>query len=329
MPVRRDAAPDQRLAAQLRSLHRLLPALDSGERPARLAGALVTALADAFRASWVALYRTEGDATFVRRAETGPVAARLPERVNGTSAAALREAPRAPQTRLEATNWLFDDATIAAPIDAHNDRLGWVVIGPPVTGAPHDAHDAEFLALLCEVVAPRIAYADIASDQMHVSLTDLVTGFGNRRAFSERIEEELARSNRSGNPLTLLLCEVEPSGASTTHGGGADLGLATVVDALKQAIRLSDPAFRVADRQLAVLLLKSDTRGGLVVAERVRRGIAGAPADLALTVSIGLAALKEGVTHTPISLAALALTRKADEALRLARGKGGNRAVIA
>ncbi|MGI9078459.1 MAG: GGDEF domain-containing protein, partial [Gemmatimonadaceae bacterium] len=160
------------------------------------------------------------------------------------------------------------------------------------------------------------------------ALTDSVTGLGNRRAFEERIGEELARSNRTGQQLALLICAIDaPSGKVQRPGDDA---LRAVVDVLKQSVRLSDPAFRTGEQQFSALLTRSGMEGGIVVAKRL---IAAAErltsGEMPLTLSVGVAALKAGVKHTPLDLAAVALTRKAEDALRNAMESGGKRVVAA
>ncbi len=69
----------------------------------------------------------------------------------------------------------------------------------------------------------------------------------------------------------------------------------------------------------------------MVVAKRLMTAAEALPTfgETPLTLSIGVAALKAGVKHTPLDLAAVALIRKAENALRNAMQSGGKRAVAA
>jgi diguanylate cyclase (GGDEF)-like protein len=307
----------------------------SGSTPDEVAAHTVSALRELFRASWAAFYRFSRDGDVMRSALTGVAAGELPEHVIGRAAAMLREAEGTPilRGRSERGIGAFDKAAAAAPVEEGEERLGWLVIGEPAGDRLLGREDAELLALVGQIIAPRLAYTDMLAEQTRASLIDAGTGLSNRRAFDERIAEELARSNRSGQPLALVICEVDQVERRRTPDahGEANRALLAAVEALKQSIRLSDPAFRVGDWTIAALLVRSGPQGGLVVGERVRRVLertaierTGAPT----TVSIGVAALREGVVHSPTSLAALALVRKADEALRQAKALGGNRVVL-
>jgi diguanylate cyclase (GGDEF)-like protein len=150
---------------------------------------------------------------------------------------------------------------------------------------------------------------------------DDVTGVGNRRAFEERLEEELARSNRSGQPVALILCELRDfDDYAARHGGAArDRTLRAVAAAATQSVRRSDSVFRHGSARIALVLTNTDTAGARIAADRISRSVAMlAPPDAAepIACSLGIGALR-GV-HKPLSLATLALYKKADEALHRA-----------
>jgi len=227
-------------------------------------------------------------------------------------------------------------------VDDASGRLGWLAVGPRVGGRvggarptpppvpTYDEADRSFLALLAHFAAPRIAHADLAAAYRHASLIDEVTGVGNRRAFEERLEEELARSNRSGQPVALILCELRAfDDYALRHGAAArDRALRAVAAAATQSVRRSDSVFRHGSARVALVLTNTDAAGARIAADRIRRTIVAlAPPDAAepLACSLGIGSLR-GV-HKPLSLATLALYRKADEALHRAMRAGGSGAV--
>lgn len=338
----------RRYAGHLALLRRVSTQLPHTATPAEVAAVMVDALAEAYGAAWVALYRANPDGTFSRTtlhgrgADVAATHGGPPSRVAGPAVTSLYFAPDAPVARSataapgarEPGAPHADDAAavvlgaeLVAPVDDASGRLGWFAVGPRLAAdaaaeAPaYDEADRRFLALLSHFAAPRIAHADLAAAYRHASLMDDVTGVGNRRAFEERLEEELARSNRSGQPVALILCELRDfDDYVARHGGAArDRTLRAVAAAATQSVRRSDSVFRHGSARIALVLTNTDAAGARIAADRISRSVAMlAPPDAAepIACSLGIGALR-GV-HKPLSLATLALYKKADEALHRA-----------
>lgn len=346
----------RRHARQLALLRAVSTRLTHTASPAEVAELLLDTLAAAYAATWVALYRANPDGTFSRRTlrpAPDDLAAferdGAPPQVAGPAVTRLHYAPDAP---LLAGPSLDDPdparllgAAMAVPVDDQGSRLGWLAVGPrdasrdagavggaaPAGGTPYDEVDLRFLGLVAHFAGPRIAYADLAAAYRHASLIDAPTGLGNRRAFEERFEEELSRSNRTGQPMALVLCELDRASAFVARHGatGRDETLRAVAESVSQSVRRSDTVFRHGDTRIAVIITNTDASGARIAGERMRSSVAALlPPAVAesLTCSIGIAALK-GV-HKPLSLATLALYNKADEALHRATRDGGNRCVV-
>ncbi|MFL5577409.1 MAG: GGDEF domain-containing protein [Gemmatimonadaceae bacterium] len=351
-----DPALARRHARQLALLRGVATQLSHTATPRAVAELLIHTLADAYGASWVALYRANPDGTFSRRVEHPAGTPAAPERIEGPAVTRFHYAPDTPVLR--GTSPADADAAavreggvrdgdttreggpdpasllgaeMAAPVDDQGSRLGWFAVGARADGAAYDDTDLRFLALLAHFAAPRLAYADLAAAYRHAALIDEPTGLGNRRAFEERIDEELARSNRSGQPMSLVLCEIDALAALVARHGAAarDRTLGAVADVISQSVRRSDMAFRYSDVRFALIITNTDAAGARIAAERLRRGVAALMppgASEPLTCSVGIGVLR-GV-HKPLSLATLALYRKADEALYRAASAGGDRCVV-
>ena len=158
---------------------------------------------------------------------------------------------------------------------------------------------------------------------------DPLTGVYNRGTFREITEREFSRARRAGQPLSLLLIDVDHY-AEVTQAHGAhfgDLVLKRLTEIVKRALRKEDVIVRFAPAQLLVVLPDIPGPGAVVVAGRVRREVEEEPFEfegepVAITVSAGVAArLDEG----PESVDSL-LARAAD-ALALAQRRGRNRVV--
>jgi diguanylate cyclase (GGDEF)-like protein len=108
------------------------------------------------------------------------------------------------------------------------------------------------------------------------SRTDHLTGSLNRRGFHEHTEAELARAYRSGEPVALVLIDLDAFKAvNDVHGHAAgDELLCWVVEQFRAALRPSDAAGRLGGDEFALLLPGIDVDGARVVVERLREGLA-------------------------------------------------------
>src|SRR3954453_16677009 len=118
------------------------------------------------------------------------------------------------------------------------------------------------------------------------------TGLYNMRHFQSVLSQELQRAGRFGRPLAVLMIDVDHlREINTTRGHLAgDRALKAVAGALERATREYDVAARFGGDEFCVVLPETELDGALVVAERIRTLVEQAPADVALTVSIGVAA---------------------------------------
>jgi diguanylate cyclase (GGDEF)-like protein len=123
--------------------------------------------------------------------------------------------------------------------------------------------------------------------------TDPLTGLLNRRAFGERIGRELARTRRTGEPLALLVADVDGFKAVNDGGGHAagDAALVAIASALREELRAVDSLARIGGDEFAVLLPATDAAGAEEAATRLAAAIAGRSLP---ALSIGSAAHGDG-----------------------------------
>jgi diguanylate cyclase (GGDEF)-like protein/putative nucleotidyltransferase with HDIG domain len=136
-----------------------------------------------------------------------------------------------------------------------------------------------------------IRNARLYEAQEALASRDPLTGLLNHRSFHETLEHELERSRRrTGSPLTLVLLDLDGFKAINDAGGHAegDRTLARVADAIRDACRTTDLAFRVGGDEFAIVLPDAADDASLSVVERVRAAIA--TADPRITASVGHAA---------------------------------------
>lgn len=130
---------------------------------------------------------------------------------------------------------------------------------------------------------------------------DALTGLYNRRYFDLRAGEEIARADRKGSCLAILLCDLDhfKSINDTLGHQTGDRVLKSVAQGIQECIREIDLVFRWGGDEIAVLLIDTSREGVLITAERIRRAVRkiGDEAQLPLDISIGVAFYPEhGVT---------------------------------
>jgi diguanylate cyclase (GGDEF)-like protein/PAS domain S-box-containing protein len=158
---------------------------------------------------------------------------------------------------------------------------------------------------------------------------DSLTQLANRRRFDEVLEKEWRRGRRTGNPLALLMVDIDHFKCvndSYGHRAG-DYCLQTLAGILQRvARRPSDLSARYGGEEFAVLLPDVDLTAAMVMADslclQVRRQLfeAGVGRSLMLTVSVGVAALVPDKSSR-----ADVLVEAADQALYAAKQAGRDR----
>jgi diguanylate cyclase (GGDEF)-like protein len=165
----------------------------------------------------------------------------------------------------------------------------------------------------------------------NLSLLDGLTGIANRRRFDQYLEMEWQRCSRNGQPLSLVMGDVDHFKAYNDgygHGRGDDC-LRAVARVFGRALRRpADLAARYGGEEFVCLLPETDQEGARIVADQIM----GQMADLALphafspvaglvTVSVGIATATRPTQARPCR----ALVEEADRWLYEAKARGRNR----
>lgn len=147
--------------------------------------------------------------------------------------------------------------------------------------------------------------------------TDVLTGLGNRRAFTESLARQVATARRYGQPLALLVLDV--SNFKTINDGlghaAGDEALVQIGAAVAGALRAGDEVFRWGGDEFAVLLPHTAAAEAEVVAGRIHAALhARRVGELPLQVTVGVAGTLPGETPDGD-----ALLRRADAAMYRAK----------
>jgi diguanylate cyclase (GGDEF)-like protein len=218
---------------------------------------------------------------------------------------------------------------LLVPLIAAGRLLGVLNLADRVNRAAFDQSD---LARLSPFVGPatlallagRLAHdkADLAK----LVVTDPLTGLFNRRHFTIRLEEEIGRAVREHSSLTILVVDVDYFKSVNDRFGHAagDAVLRGISVVIRRSVRFFDVCARMGGDEF-VVALQGTQDNALQTAERLRRRVESwrpaedLPADMRVTVSIGLATLRP---ETPDAKELLA---RADRALYSAKFAGRNR----
>ena len=161
---------------------------------------------------------------------------------------------------------------------------------------------------------------------LKLSLTDALTGVGNRRMLDEALAREVERARRQGQALSLLILDIDHfKRVNDTWGHETgDRVLRETGSTLLQMLRATDIATRMGGEEFVVLLPATALAEALVCAERFRAALATHDFGLTapVTSSFGVAALQPQETGS-------ALLARADGALYLAKQQGRDRVVAA
>jgi len=199
----------------------------------------------------------------------------------------------------------------------------WVTIS---NGAPADL--VLGAAALLTLVLARLVVSVAANDRLlresdRRASTDPLTGLLNHGSFHEHLDREVARSTRSGAPLTLLLIDLDHLKTVNDLGGhrAGDQVLGDVAGLLRTTCRATDLVCRIGGDEMAVIAPATGLEQARELADRLTRAahtIWAGPAHARIQVSLSL-----GLSVLPVlAMNKARLLAQADAALYAAKQRG-------
>ncbi|MBM9613817.1 diguanylate cyclase [Desulfobulbus rhabdoformis] len=163
-----------------------------------------------------------------------------------------------------------------------------------------------------------------------LATTDPLTGAKNRRAFLQFFKQELARGQRYGHKLALLVLDIDHfKKINDTYGHDTgDQVLQVLVDEAHGVLRRTDIFGRWGGEEFIIVLPESDINQAVGVAERLRTNFSALTirteddSVIQFTVSIGMTLIENNYDHPDDFIV------KADKALYMAKEQGRNRIVV-
>ena len=161
------------------------------------------------------------------------------------------------------------------------------------------------------------------------SLTDPLTGLFSRR-FIERLFSGDSLDAIGGSGISVLMCDIDHfKSINDTYGHlGGDEVLKAVAHEIRKGCRSTDRVVRYGGEEFAVILPDTPVEGACIVAEKIRRGVAGLVVsvegrEIRSTISIG------GTERFAKGESLKSILSRADECLYKAKMGGRNRSIIA
>lgn len=168
------------------------------------------------------------------------------------------------------------------------------------------------------------------SQQHNLAIHDQLTGLYNRHALLDTLVHAGAQSQRSGQPLAMLMLDIDHFKWVNDRYGHlvGDEVLRQVAQRAQDRLRRSDVLARYGGEEFLALLPDTDTNSALLVAEAIRRAIEAHPmvvggTKIPVTISIGVHA---GVVEDATAVAETMIAAS-DRALYRAKEHGRNRVV--
>jgi diguanylate cyclase len=162
------------------------------------------------------------------------------------------------------------------------------------------------------------------------SLTDPLTGLGNRKYFDRSIERAVQIAIESGEPLSLLMFDIDHFKSFNDSYGHltGDQVLRLVGLSLKQTIKGQDITARYGGEEFAVVLPNTGLRQALTVADHIRRAVMAKELKKKSTGEIlGRVTISVGVSILKPDDDADSLIERADACLYAAKRNGRNRVI--
>ena len=160
----------------------------------------------------------------------------------------------------------------------------------------------------------------------NAALTDLLTGLPNRRAAMDQLQQAWSTADRSSQPLSVMVIDVDHfKQINDTYGHAAgDMVLREVAEVLRVSARRGDSVCRIGGEEFLVICPNTDIKSALQSAERLRttlatHRIAIGQSPHSITISVGVASRHAKTADID------ALVSLADQALYAAKQAGRNR----
>ncbi len=222
--------------------------------------------------------------------------------------------------------------SVCVPLIAQNETIGLLHLRTAATQTAAWSDDQTSLAItLADRLALALSNLKLQELLREQAMHDVLTGLFNRRYMEEMLEREIRRANRSQQPVSVMLIDLDHLKQINDRWGhnAGDLALRQVGDLLTSHVRGADIACRQGGDEFTLILHETTLAHALERAEQLRQAAAELPLTFegettySINLSIGIAASPTHGTNVE------AVLRAADAALYRAKSQGRNRVIVA
>ena len=202
---------------------------------------------------------------------------------------------------------------------------GVVLVDNYITKKPITNDDIKIFTMFMEQAQGALENSQSFESTLTRAHTDPLTSLWNYGYFQYRLDEEIAKSNTTSLPLSLMMIDIDDFKRFNDTRGHiqGDEALRRISDTLKENCRKIDILCRYGGEEFALILPANNKGASALLGERIRKSIENKRILRSkFTISIGIASYPEDSANKKT------LIEKADQALYKAKKKGKNRVVL-
>ncbi len=220
---------------------------------------------------------------------------------------------------------------IVAPLKGKEKIIGLIVADNLFTQKPITPQDVKIFVMLANQAGLAIENSQLYEMVVQKSHTDSITQVWNHGFFQHILSEEMEKTQKSSEKLTLLMIDIDNfKKFNDTYGHqNGDILLRELATLLKKSSRDRDFVCRYGGEEFSIVLTQTSKEQGFDIAERMREEIAHHDfskfhlnQNLNITVSIGLATFPDDAQSKEELIA------KADKTMYIAKFAGKNQTCV-
>ncbi len=254
-----------------------------------------------------------------------------PAEIEALTEALESEEPRLTSTSMFSPHGLLRelgcDEALVVPLNVEFKTPSFLVLDRALSARPvrlqQESVAAKTLAGTTSLLTENLFLKKRRLQAQKFALTDPLTHLSNRTVGIGSLDQEVARAERSGVPLTVLMLDLDDfKKLNDTHGHlMGDQALRATADVLRKTLRKSDTICRYGGEEFLIVLPETSLEEASVLATRVFTAVEcqGNEMQLPITVSIGLATTRIEGDNAEV------LLQRADKALYASKARGRNR----
>jgi diguanylate cyclase (GGDEF)-like protein len=211
---------------------------------------------------------------------------------------------------------------VLVPLYAEGHALALMAVEHSRPGRRIERRVVSLAAQFATHAALALRKTRLLEEVQRLAETDALTGVANRRVFDATLTREVARANRTGEQLTLVMVDVDHFkffNDTFGHQAGDDV-LRQVARSLTETCREFDTVARYGGEEFAVVLPGCTVDEAVATAERMRAAVSKVPAPIPITASAGTS------TYPTDAEDACSLIETSDKALYNSKRNGRDKA---